>query len=579
MELLDYEAALRIGKGAETTLKYIYKKLHHSCYMLRVKGVPTMYKLESSGTAPTFVRAIARQLLRLKGNRKVSASQKEVIVRRMKDPVRVMQCIVKEFGGLKSPDNEYMAILRKCRLPEGVCIMNLTDAVILRNDNREPFVMVTGDVSMEEEFQVDHVPIFSMSGAKGYRDIPIPTYDDLGYVTGNALPSYVAWADKVYSQAVFRGGPTGCGYTAETNMRIKIAQMKSPLLNAKLRVHKAHEKARLADSRSIRFDPKYGIGMMNTGLMEGDYLSMSEQAKYKYIVHIDGNVLAYRLLGTFCTGSLMLRVESPYVSWADEWLRPNVHYVSIKGDLSDLEDKIVLMNKFPLIAQSIATAGREFALKALTQEFVIRRVEELMWAAHPKGLKDTETEETGLRDTVDAEEPTEDTEEPTEEPTEVEDKKELKEDKKVEDKKELKEDKKVEDKKELKEDKKVEDKEALKEDKKEDKEALKEDKKVDKKVEDKKALKVEDKEVEDKEALKEEVKADSDDVKGGALLFKKTTSLTEDRAPNESKNNPYNKDSPEQEDSKKNPKNTNIVSVHKKTRPFKAIKNKTIKNI
>ena len=248
MELLDYDAALRIGKGAESTLKYIYKKLHHSCYLLRVAGVPTMYKLESSGTAPTFVRAIQRQLLKLKANRKVSASQKEVIARRMKDPVRVMQCIVKEFGGLKRDDNEYMEILRKCRLPDGVFILNLTDAVILRNDQREPFAMVTGDVSMEEEFQFeDHVPIFSMSGAKGYRDIPIPTYDDLGYVTGKALPAYVAWEDKVYSQAVFRGGPTGCGYTAETNMRIKIAQMKSPLLNAKLRIHKVHEKARLAD--------------------------------------------------------------------------------------------------------------------------------------------------------------------------------------------------------------------------------------------------------------------------------------------------------------------------------------------
>jgi hypothetical protein len=62
-------------------------------------------------------------------------------------------------------------------------------------------------------------------------------------------------------------------------------------------------------------------------------------------------------------------------------------------------------------------------------------------------------------------------------------------------------------------------------------------------------------------------------------LFKKNTSFTEDRATNESKNNSYNKDQPEQEENKKNPKNTNIVSVHKKTRPFKAIKNKTIKNI
>jgi hypothetical protein len=396
-----------------------------------------------------------------------------------------------------------------------------------------------------------------MSGAKGYRDVAIPTYDDLGYLTG-ALPTYVAWADKVYSQAVFRGGPTGCGYTAETNMRIKIAQMKSPLLNAKLRVHKQHEKARSADSRSIRFDPKYGIGMMNTGLMEGDYVSMSEQAKYKYIVHIDGNVLAYRLLGTFCTGSLMLRVESPYVSWADEWLRPNVHYVSVKGDLSDLEDKIALMNRFPLIAQSIATAGREFALKALTQEFIVRRVEELMWGSMHKSVPAEELKKE-LKDPAEelkedsAEDPVKELKEDSaEDPEELkkDSAEELKEDKKEpvkEDKKELKEDPVKEEKKELKEDPVKEDKKELKED------PVKEDKK--------------------------ELKEDSNEVKGGTLLFKKKTSLTEDRASDESKNNPYNKDGPEQEDTKKNPKNTNIVSVHKKTRPFKAIKNKTIKNI
>ena len=42
-------------------------------------------------------------------------------------------------------------------------------------------------------------------------------------------------------------------------------------------------------------------------------MPMEEQSKYKYIIHIDGNVNAYRLLNSMLTGSLILRVKSEYI--------------------------------------------------------------------------------------------------------------------------------------------------------------------------------------------------------------------------------------------------------------------------
>jgi hypothetical protein len=48
-------------------------------------------------------------------------------------------------------------------------------------------------------------------------------------------------------------------------------------------------------------------------------MTLKEQSRFKYIVHIDGNVNAYRLLTTMKTGSVILRVVSEYTSWADKF--------------------------------------------------------------------------------------------------------------------------------------------------------------------------------------------------------------------------------------------------------------------
>jgi hypothetical protein len=275
--------------------------------------------------------------------------------------------------------NEYYELLKDLTLPQGVFILNLTDAVILRRNNYEPFPMVTGDIPLKPEFRhMHHLPIMSLSGEKKYSDIPFPNYDDVFIVMGKDMKfedNIVNWDDKKINKAVFRGGPSGCGYTTKTNQRHKLVSIESPLLYAKV-----VGKGDTIDSNSIKFDPVHGLGMLNTGMKPGNFMKMSEQSNYKYIVHVDGNVNAYRLLTTMMTGSLILRVESPYVSWVDHLMQPGKHYIMVKSDLSDLVKIIKWCEKHPERAREIAETGYQFAKKALTREFVEKSIEKIFWS-------------------------------------------------------------------------------------------------------------------------------------------------------------------------------------------------------
>ena len=279
-------------------------------------------------------------------------------------------------------------MLKDLSLPYGVYILNLTDAVILHRSGREPFPMLTGDLPLSNEFRNKHqIPIFSISGQKAYSDIPIPNYDDMFIVMGMKDMKFdeyeTDWSKKKYNKAVFRGGPSGCGYTTETNPRIRLAAMNSPLLDAKL-----IGKGKTIDSNSIKFDPVHGLGMLNTGIAASNqFMTMAEQSQYKYIIHVDGNVNAYRLLTTMMTGSLIIRVDGPYLSWIDQLIKPNVHYILVKPDLSDLLQKIKWCEMSPKSAQKIAKAGYEFAKRALTREFVNETIEKTFWTVMPLLIK------------------------------------------------------------------------------------------------------------------------------------------------------------------------------------------------
>ena len=391
---LPPEAKLPVWKmtieALENTLRYVFKKLHHNCYLLCVKDYkPLMYKLESLTTAPTFKKAIEEGVSKLDKNPHIDESQRKYIRKMVSEPVRVMQCIVKKYkshdGDVPLEENEYMELFEKMFLPDGVYLFNLTDAVILHSGDKEPFRMVTGNRLLEPEYRSkSHIPILSMSGQKKFSDIPIPNYDDVMFAMGKRADLktdqfIVDWDKKTIQKAVFRGGSTGCGYTTETNMRIKLADMESPLIDAALT-----SKGRTINTMAVKFDPKYGIGMMNTKIRPASkFMSMIDQSKYKYIIHVDGNVNAYRLLTTMLTGSLILRVDSPYTSWVDHLIKPNKHYIMVRPDLSDLVEKIQWCMRHDTKSSQIAKNGYDFAKKVLQTDYIKTSIENILWKVSP----------------------------------------------------------------------------------------------------------------------------------------------------------------------------------------------------
>lgn len=67
----------------------------------------------------------------------------------------------------------------------------------------------------------------------------------------------VSWEDKK-PIAIFRAGKaTGCGLTPKTNMRLKLALMKSPLLDVGIVDTKL---------KNMKFDPEEGLGFLETSL-------------------------------------------------------------------------------------------------------------------------------------------------------------------------------------------------------------------------------------------------------------------------------------------------------------------------
>jgi hypothetical protein len=100
---------------------------------------------------------------------------------------------------------------------------------------------------------------------------------------------------------------------------------------------------------------------------QGEHVSFQDQMNFKYHILVDGNVSPYTKSGwKFFTNSLLFKPASKWVQWYFGSLSPNVHYVPIKEDLSDLLDKLEWAVQNDGEAAKIASNCRDFALTHLT---------------------------------------------------------------------------------------------------------------------------------------------------------------------------------------------------------------------
>ncbi|KAL7557671.1 hypothetical protein ACA910_021094 [Epithemia clementina (nom. ined.)] len=180
------------------------------------------------------------------------------------------------------------------------------------------------------------------------------------------------WNDKI-DAAVFRGAITGGPahsdellfgsdpeinrlFEAESNDTAKCLQIprcrlvyfyaNSTRIDAGLTEHKL--------AHAILKEP---TNVSGGNLLASD-LSMKELLKYKMLILIDGNDMASGLKWGLLSRSVVMMPRTRYTSYAmDELMRPFVHYVPLKDDLSNVEEMIQWVLDHDEEAQQIAHRG------------------------------------------------------------------------------------------------------------------------------------------------------------------------------------------------------------------------------
>ncbi len=375
-------------QSIKNTLHYIFNIICHKCYLFTViRGKKKFYQLLPDKLSPTYLSAIKDAKHKVSDNKWLTDHQKAFIQKL--NPNRIMQCIVKTVDlNEKINTHDYLVLFEKFKIPDGIFILNLTDAVIMRKDDFHPFKEIM-NFSNNKKFnkESEYLPILSISSKNMCMDIPIPNYDDIEKVYDKDISKtkydgfITKWENKKINKAVFRGSPTGCGYTSNTNMRLKLFEMSlldeyKDILDVGITVA---GKTNTINSQSVRFDPLYGLGMLNTDIKPSSRLTIPEQSHYKYIIHIDGNVNAYRLLYTMATGSLILRVKSEYKSWAEPYISKGIHYIEINSNLSDLKSQIEWCEKNQTQCKNMAMKAMTLAKTILTETFMNHYFNKLFW--------------------------------------------------------------------------------------------------------------------------------------------------------------------------------------------------------
>ena len=339
-DALDFSGSYR-DSSVENTLDYIFNHLHHNCYMLKDSE---LVKFEHNSSPPSARKTLKNKLVK---NAKT---------------MRVMNCVIKQFNKTVTTSTPYQNFISKLNLPKQICILNLTDALMLRKDRKEPWAILGDDLIPEKYRSQPFMKIYSGSGGIEYEDIPIPNYDDILIANGTDKieDAELNW-DQKEPIVIFRGSSTGCGIKPDTNMRLKIAKMTEPWLDAGI----------TKMTTQLKFDPKYGLGYIKSSdVKKASPKSFTEQSGYKYIVFIDGNVAAFRMLKWFMTGSLCLRVQSNFTLWYDDLIKDGKHYIAVKSDLSDLKEKYEWCLKHDKTCKKIAGNAYKFAQKYLTTPMI-----------------------------------------------------------------------------------------------------------------------------------------------------------------------------------------------------------------
>lgn len=265
----------------------------------------------------------------------------------------------KDDEGDKSVANFLQLITELCyerNIPDVVFFISPRDFPVLRKDRFHPYnrLYLPEDPPYLGMFPIGPIPIFSQSVTDEYEDQLIPNDDDIvSVLCDNKRRMYSTNWDTKKSVAVFRGSATGCGTTPENNPRLHLYELsKTHSSIMDVRLTGLNEKVKIDADGIPQIIDKQLFPKINK---ERDSLPPSEQAKYKYIINVQGHVAAFRLTRELSYGSVILKVNTNWKTWYSGellgWkvgdnsslgrkLRDSAHYLIIESDLSNLVSTI-----------------------------------------------------------------------------------------------------------------------------------------------------------------------------------------------------------------------------------------------
>lgn len=281
-----------------------------------------------------------------------------------------------------------------------------------------------------------YVPVLSYSKNDNYADLLIPNYEDINRIKAleddtfpkvvdaymkhhkfkttqeqndgrtfieniwnrekenNNLDTYIQhhyenkheWNNKK-EKALFRGTTTGCGTTASNNQRLRLAviSQKEEMKDlADVCLTGVNLRDRKFENKQIDYIDykKYNIKKFTPKQLQEQNITkdIDEQSKFKYIIHVDGHVSAYRLGKELSMGSTILKVDSlyDYKLWFSDHLIEYYHYLPIKSDLSDLKNAINNCKENDMICERIAKNAQELFHKIINRKYISMYVANLI---------------------------------------------------------------------------------------------------------------------------------------------------------------------------------------------------------
>ena len=88
-------------------------------------------------------------------------------------------------------------------------------------------------------------------------------------------------------------------------------------------------------------------------------MNYHDMLQYKAIIMLEGNDVASGLKWALFSNSVVMMSKPTCTSWAmEELLRPYVHYIPLKDDLSNVEEQVQWMIDHDVEAEQIANNGR-----------------------------------------------------------------------------------------------------------------------------------------------------------------------------------------------------------------------------